>query len=189
MDCGTILPVTWLSFTAGRQVNTSILKWQTTSEQNTAYFAVERSSSDGTFERIGTVQAAGNTNATRSYSFVDAAPRKTANFYRIKQVDNDGRFTYTPVRLLNFDEATSGSLLVYPVPARTRLIVSLPIQLEGLTTVTIHSADGRLVQQQQVPVQGGGQLMDLNISALPNGVYHVKAATIHKQVSATFVKQ
>ncbi len=189
MDCGTVLPVTWLAFTACKQGNTSILKWQTTSEQNTAYFAVERSSSAGTFERIGTVQAGGNTNATRSYSFLDAAPRKTANFYRIKQVDADGKFTYTSVRLLNFDEATSGSLLIYPVPARTSLIVSLPVQWEGLSTVTIHSADGRLVQQQQVPVQVGGQLMDLNISALPNGVYHVKAATSHKQVSATFVKQ
>lgn len=183
------LPVTWLSFSATRQGATAMLKWQTAIEQNTAFFDVERSGATGNFEHIATVRAGGNSTSPLSYSFTDATPLKTANFYRIKQVDNDGRFTYTPVRLLNFDEATSGSLLVYPVPARTRLIVSLPVQLEGLTTVTIHSADGRLVQQQQVPVQVGVQLIDLNISALPNGIYHVKAATSHKKVSATFVKQ
>ncbi len=187
LNCGTVLPITWLSFTATKQGAAAMLTWQTTNEQNTAYFDVERAVFTGGFERIGTVRASGNSIAPTTYNFTDATPLMTANFYRIKQVDNDGTFSYTPVRRVNFDETASSSLVVYPVPASTLLTVSLPQQLAGPTLVTIHSIDGRLVHQQQVSLQGG-PLLNVNISALPNGIYQMKAATSQQQVTTKFIK-
>ncbi|MCC7317020.1 MAG: T9SS type A sorting domain-containing protein [Bacteroidales bacterium] len=184
------LPVTWISFTARKQGATSVLQWQTAAEQNSAYFDIERSSTSDDFQRIGAMSASGNSNSTATYNYVDATPQKNANFYRIKQVDKDGKFTYTPVRLVNFDESNNGTLLAYPVPATTKLFVSVPAEFVGhMIMLSVLSSEGRLVKQQQVNMLGGGQLLQLDVSSLPFGVYHVKVATPKKQASTMFVKQ
>ncbi|RYF91085.1 MAG: T9SS type A sorting domain-containing protein [Chitinophagaceae bacterium] len=190
VNCGTILPVTWLSFIVTKQGNTAVIKWQTAAEQNSANFEIERSGANGNFQRIGTVAARGNSSTPASYEYVDAAPQKGANFYRIKQVDTDGKFTYTLVRLVNFDEAGSGLLYVYPVPAKTNLMVSVPAVFDGeMIQLTVHSSDGKLVTQRTIKQQGGGQLLQMDVSTFTSGIYHIKLGTAQQQVATTFVKQ
>ncbi|MCY7292405.1 MAG: hypothetical protein LH615_09510, partial [Ferruginibacter sp.] len=90
------LPVTFLYFTAQKQGNNAaVVQWRTGSETNTAYFDVERSADAVNFEFTGKVFASGNASGM-SYSFTDYHPLKGINYYRLKQVDKNNRFVYTP---------------------------------------------------------------------------------------------
>lgn len=183
------LPVTWMYFTATREASSALLQWQTATEQHSSHFDVERKGMTGTFEPIGSVRAAGNSNTPASYSFVDATPLKGMNFYRIKQVDTDGRFSYTSIRILHFETNSRNQLFVYPVPANNKLMVALPEIFDNENVIfSVLAADGRLLIKQQLKIQGGGQLLELNITTLPEGVYHLKVSTHQKNASVSFIK-
>ena len=104
------LPVNWLYVRGSRQGDQNLLEWATAQEQNSDRFVVERAAPGGAFTAIGTVAAAGNSNAVRHYTFRDAAAPVGLALYRLRQVDRDGQFRYSitltlrggggPVRLL-----------------------------------------------------------------------------------------
>ena len=96
------LPLKLVSFTATKRANYNLLKWQTASENNTDYFAIERSTNGKDFSPIGTVKAAGYSSENRNYNFIDDNPPLSTGtlYYRLKMVDKDGKFTYSPVRLV-----------------------------------------------------------------------------------------
>jgi hypothetical protein len=98
----TTLPVALSEFKAGKQNNSVLLQWQTATEQNSKSFVIERSAAGNEFMAIGTVRAAGNSNVSKSYRYEDAAPLKGNNYYRLKQVDMDGRSAYSDIRQLSF---------------------------------------------------------------------------------------
>lgn len=98
----TALPVTLNFFKASKQQNTALLQWQTATEQNSKSFIVERSADGNIFIAIGNLQAAGNSTTIKSYSYEDAATLQGNNYYRLKQVDADGKTAYSDVRLLTF---------------------------------------------------------------------------------------
>ena len=92
----TPLPVELSAFTATAEGAAVRLVWATASEKNSARFEVERSTDGRTFAAIGAVAAAGSSTALRSYELLDATlPASTATlYYRLKQVDQDGSFSY-----------------------------------------------------------------------------------------------
>jgi hypothetical protein len=83
-----------LAVAAGNQ-----LSWQTASEQNTSYFAVQRAvAGSSSFVDLGRVAAAGNSSLTRQYSYTDALASTHPSYsYRLKMVDEDGQYTYSPI--------------------------------------------------------------------------------------------
>ena len=99
-------------FTATRENNQAQIQWQTAQEQHSSFFAIERSTDGATFTTIGIVAAAGNSALPLNYSFTDLAPALSSDYYRLRQVDLDGNFTYSPVKLLNFS-STAGGLIWY----------------------------------------------------------------------------
>ncbi len=99
---GIPLPVKLISFTAKRQTTagsgTSILcSWTTTSEDNSSSFIIGRSNTGSNFIPIGQVAAMGNSSNVQNYRFTDALPLDGTNYYQLKMVDIDTRFTYSPV--------------------------------------------------------------------------------------------
>jgi hypothetical protein len=92
------LPVTWLYFTGNKKNDKdALLKWATGSEINTKNFVLERSFNGNTFTATGMVNAAGNSSITTNYSFTDSNALKLPTnvlYYRLKQVDRDGRASY-----------------------------------------------------------------------------------------------
>lgn len=95
------------------------LAWATASEKNSAAFDVERSLDGFGFERLGTVTATGSSNTLRTYGFVDAKlPGAARLYYRLKQVDGDGTFAYSPVRTVA-RPAKAGPLALFLNPTRT----------------------------------------------------------------------
>ena len=92
------LPVELLSFTAIRRNDNVQLKWQTASETNNDFFNIERSEDGRHWQTLGKMDGAGNSSETLAYTWTDQSPLRGLSYYRLKQVDFDGRYAYSWVR-------------------------------------------------------------------------------------------
>lgn len=119
---GTPLPIELASFRVEAAGHTHVLDWACVSEINTAYFDIERSANGRDFKSIGRTNAAGTTEATTNYHFVDAQPLQGMNYYRLKQVDRDGKYAFSKV--LSIQNSGAAEIRVYPNPAMQELHVS-----------------------------------------------------------------
>ena len=166
------LPVTLLDFRARAEGPAVVrLAWTTASEKNSQQFEVERSADGVAFARIGTVAAAGSSSSPRTYGLVDAQlPGAALLYYRLKQVDDDGTFAYSPVRSVTLDgKVAEAGLALFPNPVRaggSTLTGAVP----G-TMVTVFDALGRQVMSATADASGTAAL------ARPGGAYPVGLAT------------
>ena len=158
------LPLTWGVFTATPINKTVQLEWSTLQEANTSHFVIEYAASGQAFTPVGTVSAAGNSSTTSFYSFTHAMPSLAAsNQYRIRQVDLDGRSTYSSVRSVRFNEPSMG-VQAWPNPMHD--VLNLTINKPGIN-ILIADLNGKIVRS--VPAATGTRSMDVrNLSA---GIY------------------
>ncbi len=172
------LPVTLLYFNAGKLGNTAaILKWKTSQESNSSKFEIERSNDAVNFKNIGKVSAAGNSQVAINYSFTDYQPASGLNYYRLKQVDIDGYFVYTPSRLVKFDGLNAGVVKYYPNPTNGMLTIELTESIrKEAKVVNITNAAGVMVNQ----LKAGSlvnSVIQIDFSNYPKGVYFVQLIT------------
>ena len=170
------LPVELAEFTATAHGHAVQLKWSTASEKNSQAFEVERSLNGSSFERIGTVAAAGNSSSARAYELLDNQVPKTPSpqapiYYRLKQLDLDGTFSYSPVRSVRLSEAAEG-LALFPNPTTARATLT---GAQPGTTVTVLDALGRTVLT--VPADATGTAALTLPAGLATGVYVVRAGS------------
>lgn len=164
-----VVPLIWGKFTAEKDGALSLLKWSTLQEQNTASFVVERGIDGVTFEKIGSVKAAGNSVSTINYNFVDASPAVGVNYYRIKRMDKDGKFTYSEVRSLTFD--VKGKVSITPNPATDKIVVTIPGNTKQLRA-TLYSNKGEKMGTFVIT----GETNRINLPGYAKGVYYVTIA-------------
>jgi hypothetical protein len=163
------LPVTLLSFTAVKQNDIAHLGWSTAQEANSKQFNVERSADGSTFTSIGTVAAQGFSSIKTSYSFNDKQPLAGNNYYRLKEIDLDGKFVYSTVVKLNFVRQLS--IRITPNPATTVINVVIDDASEALT-MQIIDLNGRMLMQQTLPP--GTRNVSISVGGLAKGLYNVK---------------
>lgn len=176
-----VLPVTWLSFDAKPGTNCSVqLEWSTATEQNSAWFYIERNEGGDVWKEIGRVKAAGNASTAQRYSFTDETPASGWNNYRLRQEDFDGRKDYSAIRPVNLD--CGGSIVkVYPTLNKTGMVfVSMPSGYEN-AQLRLFSANG---QQHAVRTTGNGLTRTVYLSSLPAGTYILQV--IHQNKPANF---
>ena len=113
---GDVAPVTLTSFSARHKGNGVSIDWSTSQELNNNYFQVERSADGSTnWSVIATVNGAGNSQVVTNYNAFDASPLSGVNYYRLKQVDNDGKYTYSNTVAVKMDfQKTAISVLANP---------------------------------------------------------------------------
>ncbi len=143
------LPVTWVSFTGKKKQNGVALQWITISEQNNDYFEVERSTDGISFARIGTVKAGSPGTNGNVYDYTDPVPARGRYLYRIKQVDYDGRASYSSVVTIFYDE-NNAAFKIVAVPGSKQLIVTAPLLGVGKVEAMIHDGGGRLLLRKQI---------------------------------------
>ncbi len=162
----TPLSVELVEFVARAQQADAHLSWRTASEQQNNYFEVERSADGRHFKPLGRVPGRGR---TATYGYVDAgAAREPAPtlYYRLRQVDLDGRASYSPTQAVSF-RATAGARL-WPNPSAGPATLDLTSLPPGDYRLTLLDAAGRAVRQLTRPA---GQAYPLDLAALPAGVY------------------
>lgn len=141
---GSALPVQLGLFSVERKAHSVNLKWNTEQEINVKAFVIQKSNG-GDYQTIGEVKGYGNSNVQRSYSFSDNdISTKSVSFYRIKMVDNDGTFEYSPVRSVK-GSGVSTSFVVFPNPSYGNAKISVTYLVEPSQVKVIDNA-GRTVK-------------------------------------------
>ena len=171
------LPVTLTEFTGKEKDGDVELKWTTETEINNKYFDVERSLDGSHFESIGKVTGAGNTTLTQHYGLVDRNAANGVNYYRLKQVDFDGKFTYSQVVAVKVTRINA-LLKVYPNPA----INQITAEYKGFanTKVQVQLIDnyGRtIINSIQQPGISGRISLQLGTAVKTAGTYWLKMTT------------
>jgi hypothetical protein len=172
------LPVQLTAFTATRQPGGSVaLAWATASEQNSARFEIERSADGHAFTRVASVAAAGTSQLAHTYSTRDAAAPADALYYRLRQVDANGRAAYSPVVPVG---ASIADPLLAPNPAHNYLHLTAALP----TAYTVRSVLGQAVLSGTV-ASGPATLA---VAGLPAGVYFLEVSTAEGRAVYRFAK-
>ncbi len=159
------LPVSFLSFTAEKVGQKVQLLWQVTNEISNDHYDVEVSTGDNIWTKIGSVKS--GRSAVNNYQLMDAVPSLTrVNYYRIKQVDKDGKSTYSPIRLIKFTSKTILTITPNPTSNFIKIYSSQPS-----INVNLYDANGKKLMSQKVT--DGITTMDL--SRFAKGVYTIVA--------------
>jgi hypothetical protein len=169
------LPIDWQSFTGTTDNKFNYLNWVTASEQNTQSFEVQRSKDGVSFERIGTVTAAGTSNTSKSYNFTDRTPLVGQNYYRIRMIENTGNDAYSNVVVLEVSGQPSG-YTVYPNPTADQITLELEADKTELVEVQIMDVLGRVVVEKSFSVVNGKNQLQLDLKKLVAGNYSLKAS-------------
>jgi len=169
------LPIDLLSFTADPEKEGVMCAWETASETNNDYFVVERSQDSKDFIFVGRVpgHGAGSSTQALTYKLLDKNPPCVATlYYRLKQVDLDGKFTYSDVVAVNCNNKDAVS--IYPNPANTEVNINFYQPFDGTVTVKILDILGKEVSESVHTVEKGYNAVRLKIDDLPLGVYNLK---------------
>ncbi len=158
-----VLPLRLLSFAARKDNKTNLLTWTTTNEINVAHFEIERSSNGREFRKIGTIKA-----GLSNYSFTDKSPLALINYYRLKMVDKDGKFEYSPIRMISNNN--DGQISIYPNPARESVTVAHPAT-SAVAQLQLTDIAGRILRRTNVAVES--VQTNINIKGLPAGKYFI----------------
>nr|MCU0404240.1 T9SS type A sorting domain-containing protein [Chitinophagaceae bacterium] len=162
------LPVTWLEFKAEAVQADARLEWQTANESNCQSYEVERSTDGTRFALIGDATCR-NLAAPQTYRYTDINPGKGTFYYRLKQVDKDGKFEYSAVRKVSFGE--DAIIKVYPNPVRDVMqMASVP----GNSDIRLFDATGRLVLQ----TRSAQPVTQMQVGHLSSGIYELMITTI-----------
>ena len=175
VDQSAPLPVELLSFGASFADGDVSLRWVTSSELNNDFFSIERSESGEKFSEIARVPGAGTTNLAQRYTVIDESPLPGVSYYRLKQTDYDGKYSYSQVVRVEVDGA--GIWAVTPNPnAGEDFNVVFGNSLRQPVSVQVRDVSGRLVYQGEF--SSGSAVLELELEQkLPAGVYIVTVTT------------
>ncbi|MFC6224402.1 T9SS type A sorting domain-containing protein [Hymenobacter artigasi] len=161
---GSPLPVELTRFDAAAKAAGVSLTWATATEKNSDRFEIQRSATGEVFETLGTVKGQGNTTMAHDYSFLDSRPLAGTSYYRLRQVDTDGTFSFSPVVAVQTEASTK--VAFYPNPSANQLILPAGV---GAVQYRIFNALG------QTLLSGKATDNDrLEISNLPKGPFFLE---------------
>ncbi len=183
---GPPLPIRLLDFSGAQSGNTILLNWSTASEADNAFVEVQRSRDGLRFEALGTIPGAGPSDTPRHYQFADEAPSPGINYYRLRQVDFSGAETLFPVLAVVFN-GSPGALQIIPNVVSEVLHVQLPAPFAGPGELFVMDLLGRTVCKNSVTL--GGQMISINVHALPQGSYSLVLRNRGSLSVARFVVQ
>lgn len=167
---GASLPLQLGGFSAQKGTGKVTLNWSTVLEVNTSHFEVEQSNNGSTWKTISIVAAKGNSNSAQQYSAEDIAAYSSKVYYRLKMVDIDGKFEYSPIAVVTF--GGKGKLFAYPNPATSFTMVSSDKAITENVTVSIFNTTGVLVKQQVITNPGNN--FRIGLEDLKQGTYLLK---------------
>ncbi len=169
------LPVTLIDFSAAKQESAVRLQWKTSEETNSEKFEVERSTDAKSWQTIGDRKAGGESAAVRTYSFIDTEPAAGSNYYRLKMVDVDRTYAYSPIVTVRFSTPLASES--YPNPVSDLLYLKSS-DWNQVVAVELYDIRGRTVYQS-----GNHLNRTIPVKTLPAGTYLL--AIIHKNGTVT----
>ena len=178
------LPITLLSFTGYLDHGAGVLHWTTSFEQNARNFDIERSEDGSSFGKIGSVDATGNSTTERKYTYRDNH-LNAVNYYRLRMNDVDGKFKISQIVLIRFNNASQNmQVLNNPFHNSIEYTLARPASKVRLQLL---SMNGNIIWQKDV--SNPGTRNQLNISAVSNGTYFLKAEVDQQVYTFKLIRQ
>jgi hypothetical protein len=182
----TVLPVTLLNFTGSIKNNAAVLNWSTANELNNKGFEVQLSHDNRNYSTLDFIAGHGTTTAINQYTYTDYKVLSGTNYYRLKQIDVDGNYQYSPVvklSLKKFDWAIFGN------PASNNTLIRLQTEAQSNVMIQVVSMNGQVVQIiNKGNLTGGTYDIPLNLKSVSNGMYVVRLSIDKNIYSKKIVK-
>jgi hypothetical protein len=160
------LPIELLSFSAACDNGHNLLSWSTASETNNDHFTVERSADGNSWQEAGKVAGAGTSAAANNYSFRDEQSTSKLTYYRLKQTDHNGLFSYFSIISAEPCQNSDNGWSIYPNPS-SGVFHLASNKTDPFTNLEVFDITGNRVYY-------GEQASDIDLSGLPDGVYMIR---------------
>jgi hypothetical protein len=170
---GGPLPIQLTSFTGSYSNGLATLNWQTSQELNSDHFELFRSYDGVDFISVTKIKSAGTSNTIKNYSFQDHVSGGNHVYYRLKQVDNDGKETFSAIVNLSMGVSTGAD--IFPNPFKNSFTVTMTSTKTSFATLKIQNTAGQLVYSKNINLnKGNNSLVITNLPAsLGSGIYYV----------------
>jgi hypothetical protein len=190
----TTTPVKLVSLKATKVNEDVLVSWATASEVNNRGFNVERSIDGKTFEYVGFVKGMGNSSVTNNYRLEDANAFVTTGvsklYYRLKQMDNDGKYTYSQIVVVDNNEIENVTVVTYPNPFTDKVTIELQNVKAGMVKIEVLDISGRLITTKEQMVNQNNQTLIVDgLSNLSQGVYFIKVNASGATQISKLIKQ
>ena len=180
------LPVTLLYFNVEVGKSGISLAWQTAQEVNNAGFYVQRSTNAVDWESLEFIVGAGDSEAAKSYQYLDRTPPSSEVYYRLKQLDLDDAVEYHEVLSAIWTGPQKLNAL-YPNPARSQTVLLFNAAIVEIGTLEILDSFGRVIESSQRTLTGGVNLLPIEVSGFPVGTYVVRVHTASGEESKLLI--
>jgi mannan endo-1,4-beta-mannosidase len=177
------LPVTFINFQVEKQNGSVLLEWQTASEKNNDRFEIERSSDGKHFYSFSEIKSAGNSTQIQSYQQIDKDPLSGISYYRLKQVDADGNYSYSNVVSITADNL---SISVYPNPSNGlyRLNGSIKIGVD----IKVYNNIGVVILNRKIEEIKLSEY-DIDLRKFPPGIYLLEVFSKGEKITHQLIKE
>lgn len=169
----TTLPVELTAFDAEKLNETVDLTWETASEINNDYFEIQKSTDGENWHVIGTAEGAGNSVEISEYTFTDYDGCQSICYYRLKQVDFDGTYDFSDIKVVGTPSDNLTNLSIYPVPVGELATVQFQAVQSGLYDVEVISLTSSSIFNTKLVCVEGSNSFDLNTSGYSPGMYYL----------------
>jgi hypothetical protein len=182
----SVLPVELVSFTGRERGMTNILEWVTASELNNDFFEVQRSTNGRDFEKLESVKGNGTLNTTSTYRFIDEKPA-AISYYRLKQVDFDGKWELSDIVTIKRDLHNDNAKL-FPSPVKDLLTIEYQAIADEELTMSVIDMTGRVLISKLVDAAKGNNEFYLDLVNLPSGTYMTRLNSGTDNISQIIIK-
>ncbi len=170
------LPIELLNFTGKSAGDKNLLQWQTASEHNNDYFTLERSDDAQTFMTITRINGAGNSSSMIAYQTYDYHPNAGITYYRLKQDDYNGVYTYSDIISVQNNNEQVGLYNLRPNPTTSDVSFDFYTTIKGKATIQIVDYMGKVVSEVTENAAIGTSVLSAKMNTLPKGIYFLKVS-------------
>jgi len=167
------LPLELIKFDGEMIGEDNLLTWETASEHNNDYFTLERSRDGFDFSTLAVVQGAGNSSTNINYEQFDFDPYSGITYYRLKQTDFDGQFSYSQTIALNRGLENAIVSELFPNPANQSVNLMIETPKSGLVSMEMYDNSGRLILRKEYTAHKGSNKYNIDLNELAKGVYSI----------------
>ncbi len=184
---GTPLPISLLNFNAQVVLDHVDLTWSTATETNNDFFTIERSENGIDFKELAQLPGAGNSNQLLNYKLIDEQPYDGVSYYRLKQTDYDGKYSYSEIRTVDISATTvQNNLSVYPNPSNLNgVYIAIPAGFEDeKITVQLIDMYGKLIYTANYFLKHAATPFYVDFNKVANGMYTIQMIDSKGEISA-----
>ena len=175
------LPIELVSFNVHQTEDLKVrIDWQTASEINNDFFTIERSIDAINWEELKNIEGAGNSVQLINYSTIDEKPIWGISYYRLKQTDFDGQYSYSKIESINIDRLADSQVTIFPNPTNNRITINGDKrELEQIRIFNMHGKE----LTNSINIQKVSRTESIiNLGKLTTGLYYIKTKTITNKV-------